>query len=156
MDNSVGHQKLTITFHKIGRSQAFGRFHLVDQRKSVRSHSLPSRKTVDDLDVGTQKSNVLIPAWRDLRFVHMWAPFNVHRNKISYLGNIRPSPMVYSAAACNPTLVQSGYLFVTFCAIFPSCQQAAHIVHCWAGYQKHADNLPYIGKLLLYFSHSKS
>ena len=60
MNQSVRLQKLTITFHKVCGSKTFSRFlHLrIRESQPYLTHLTRSKKTVDDFDIGTQKSHI--------------------------------------------------------------------------------------------------
>ena len=60
MYQSVGHKKLTVTVHEIGRSKSLGSLlHLrIRESQPDFTHFSRSKEAVDNFDIGTQKSSV--------------------------------------------------------------------------------------------------
>ena len=110
MNDSIGYQKLTVTFHKIGRISRLVAFFICGSEKvSQISLTSPSaKKPVDDLDVGTQESHILHAGLK--RFgssrPHTGA-FDIYAIKF-LSGNIRPVRR-YIRHVRNPIRVQSDY-----------------------------------------------
>ena len=155
MNQSVRLQKLTITFHKVCGSKTFSRFlHLrIRESQPYLTHLTRSKKTVDDFDIGTQKSHIRHAIFQRFRRTGPHTgPFYIYTDKI-FIGIHTTQP--YGIFTSSASQFQNYRIIVLKKVTVPI---PLHIERNVIGHRirvfKHVRILPHISKFLQFsFSH---